>query len=399
MCALSGMAVTLFLGGWHAPLPALEFIPSYAWFAAKLLALLLGFIWIRATMPRLRIDQLTRLAWKFLVPLALVNLGTAAFWSLTFPWAGPLQLVRWAVAIALVVGPVPPPGPRADVRPRPPHLPLRMNAVLVLIALATVGTAAAAMSRRNLLHSVLLLAGSWTGVAAFYLWAGAEFAAFAQVLVYVGRHLDGRPLRRPADAALARRLPAGAGLAEPRGSTPSCAGAAVAAVLLAAVARRPARGRPRRPRLPSPCASSAASSWGRTPRPCSWSGCCSRSRSSARSSSPPAARPKATGGHAMSPLQLCLAFSSVLFAVGLAGALARSNSILVLLGIELMLNAANLNFIAFWRFGPRGVARHRRHLRHLRDRGRGRRDRGRPRARDRDLPPPAGTSACRRRPA
>ena len=54
----------------------------------------------------------------------------------------------------------------------------------------------------------------------------------------------------------------------------------------------------------------------------------------------------------MSALQLCLAFSSVLFAVGLAGALARSNSILVLLGLELMLTAANLNFIAFWRFGP-----------------------------------------------
>ena len=90
MCALSGMAVTLFLGGWQAPLPALEFIPSYAWFAAKLLVLLFGFIWIRATLPRLRIDQLTRLAWKFLVPLALVNLGTAAFWTLTAPWAGPM---------------------------------------------------------------------------------------------------------------------------------------------------------------------------------------------------------------------------------------------------------------------------------------------------------------------
>ena len=56
----------------------------------------------------------------------------------------------------------------------------------------------------------------------------------------------------------------------------------------------------------------------------------------------------------MSPLQLCLVFSSVLFAVGLTGALARSNSILVLLGIELMLNAGNLNLIAFWRYGPHG---------------------------------------------
>ncbi len=54
----------------------------------------------------------------------------------------------------------------------------------------------------------------------------------------------------------------------------------------------------------------------------------------------------------MSPLQFCLIFSGVLFSVGLAGALARSNAILVLLGIELMLNAANLNFIAFWRYGP-----------------------------------------------
>jgi NADH-quinone oxidoreductase subunit K len=54
----------------------------------------------------------------------------------------------------------------------------------------------------------------------------------------------------------------------------------------------------------------------------------------------------------VSPLTLCLILSSALFCVGLAGALSRSNAILVLLGLELMLNAANLNFIAFWRFGP-----------------------------------------------
>jgi NADH-quinone oxidoreductase subunit H len=105
MCALSGMAVTLFLGGWQAPLAALEFIPSYAWFAAKLLALLLGFIWIRATLPRLRVDQLTRLAWKFLVPIALVNVVAAGFWILSRPWEGPLQGVRWAVTLALAAVP------------------------------------------------------------------------------------------------------------------------------------------------------------------------------------------------------------------------------------------------------------------------------------------------------
>ncbi len=54
----------------------------------------------------------------------------------------------------------------------------------------------------------------------------------------------------------------------------------------------------------------------------------------------------------MTPLQICLLISSLLFAIGLAGALTRRNAIIVLMGIELMLNAGNLNFIAFWRFGP-----------------------------------------------
>ena len=54
----------------------------------------------------------------------------------------------------------------------------------------------------------------------------------------------------------------------------------------------------------------------------------------------------------MTPLSFYLLFSALLFAIGLAGALTRRNAILVLVGIELMLNAANLNFIAFWRYGP-----------------------------------------------
>ena len=105
MCGLSAMAVTLFLGGWQAPCAFLEFIPSYVWFTAKLLTLLLGFIWIRATLPRLRMDQLTRLAWKFLVPLTLLNLANAAFWSLSAGWSGPMHWVRWAIALTVVVGP------------------------------------------------------------------------------------------------------------------------------------------------------------------------------------------------------------------------------------------------------------------------------------------------------
>jgi len=58
----------------------------------------------------------------------------------------------------------------------------------------------------------------------------------------------------------------------------------------------------------------------------------------------------------VSPLQGYLTLSALLFSIGLAGALTRRNAILVLIGIELMLNAANLNFIAFWRFGPHPAA-------------------------------------------
>ena len=53
-----------------------------------------------------------------------------------------------------------------------------------------------------------------------------------------------------------------------------------------------------------------------------------------------------------SPLAGYLLVAALLFAIGLAGALVRRNAILVLIGIELMLNAANLNLIAFWRYGP-----------------------------------------------
>lgn len=61
-----------------------------------------------------------------------------------------------------------------------------MIAALAIIAVITLATAAVAMSLRNLIHSALLLIASWFGIAAFYLWAGAQFVAFAQVLVYVG---------------------------------------------------------------------------------------------------------------------------------------------------------------------------------------------------------------------
>ena len=61
-----------------------------------------------------------------------------------------------------------------------------MIPALLLIGFLILASAGAAMVSRNLIHSALLLVLSWSGIAAFYLWAGAEFVAFAQVLVYVG---------------------------------------------------------------------------------------------------------------------------------------------------------------------------------------------------------------------
>jgi NADH-quinone oxidoreductase subunit H len=105
LTALAGLGVTIFLGGWQAPCAFLEFIPSYVWFMGKLIGLIVFFIWVRGTLLRLRIDQLTRLAWKFLVPLTLLNVGNAAFWVLSAGWPGPLQPLRWALSAAIIVLP------------------------------------------------------------------------------------------------------------------------------------------------------------------------------------------------------------------------------------------------------------------------------------------------------
>src|SRR5438132_4137339 len=66
MFAITGLAATLVLGGWHSPVSALYFIPSYVWFFAKLSALLFVYIWLRGTLPRTRIDQIMNFAWKFI---------------------------------------------------------------------------------------------------------------------------------------------------------------------------------------------------------------------------------------------------------------------------------------------------------------------------------------------
>jgi NADH-quinone oxidoreductase subunit H len=80
MFAISGLGITLFLGGWHAPIRALEIIPSYVWFFVKLSTLLFVYIWIRATLPRTRVDQIMNFAWKFMLPMAFTCVVAAAVW-------------------------------------------------------------------------------------------------------------------------------------------------------------------------------------------------------------------------------------------------------------------------------------------------------------------------------
>jgi NADH-quinone oxidoreductase subunit H len=100
MFAISGLGITLFLGGWAAPLSFLTWVPSYLWFFAKLLAMIAAFIWVRGTLPRLRMDQLMNFAWKFMLPMALLNLVTAGAWRFL-----PEGVLRWLVCGLLVAVP------------------------------------------------------------------------------------------------------------------------------------------------------------------------------------------------------------------------------------------------------------------------------------------------------
>jgi len=98
MFATSGLAITLFLGGWSAPFSFLTWVPSYLWFFLKLLVLICVFIWIRGTLPRLRQDQLMNLAWKFMLPMTLINIFTAALWHFM-----PAGILRWLACATLLV--------------------------------------------------------------------------------------------------------------------------------------------------------------------------------------------------------------------------------------------------------------------------------------------------------
>src|SRR5690606_21367633 len=80
LLTLSGVITTLFLGGWLGPGVDRFPILGVLYFSVKTVALVYFFIWLRATLPRLRYDQLMRFAWKVMLPAALINIFITAYW-------------------------------------------------------------------------------------------------------------------------------------------------------------------------------------------------------------------------------------------------------------------------------------------------------------------------------
>jgi NADH-quinone oxidoreductase subunit H len=93
---LSAIITTVFLGGWKGPL-----LPPWLWFLVKTIFVYVLMIWTRATLPRVRIDQLMALAWKFLFPLSIVNLGITAMEVLIWPGQGGLPWLLVPVNIVI----------------------------------------------------------------------------------------------------------------------------------------------------------------------------------------------------------------------------------------------------------------------------------------------------------
>ena len=80
MILVSMMTTLLFLGGWLSPFAFLDFIPGWIWLAIKVFVVVTMFLWVRATFPRFRYDQIMRLGWKVFIPITLVWLVVVGLW-------------------------------------------------------------------------------------------------------------------------------------------------------------------------------------------------------------------------------------------------------------------------------------------------------------------------------
>ena len=80
MILVSTLTVLLFLGGWLSPFGFLDFIPGWIWLAIKVFVVVTMFLWVRATFPRFRYDQIMRLGWKIFIPVTLVWLVVVGLW-------------------------------------------------------------------------------------------------------------------------------------------------------------------------------------------------------------------------------------------------------------------------------------------------------------------------------
>ena len=85
MFAVSAIAVTLFLGGWEGVLPGYDILGGFPGFVIKTLALVFLMMWLRWTLPRLRVDQLMNLCWKYFIPISFFNILGTGIWGLIFP--------------------------------------------------------------------------------------------------------------------------------------------------------------------------------------------------------------------------------------------------------------------------------------------------------------------------
>jgi NADH-quinone oxidoreductase subunit H len=104
---VSGIVTTLWLGGWHGPWtdihPLIGPVLGVLWFTLKTYFLVLVFMWIRATLPRFRIDQLMSLCWKLLIPVTLANLMVTAVLLLAFPQSHiPVAVANWLMLLGVV---------------------------------------------------------------------------------------------------------------------------------------------------------------------------------------------------------------------------------------------------------------------------------------------------------